>query len=376
MPKLFVIACEPSGDAHGATLIEELRKIHPQLEVEGLGGPKMEQAGAKLIYDMTTISALGLGDVLRQYFKYLSIFNQALDRVKTFKPNAIVVIDSPAFNLRFAKKIKKQIPFIYYISPQLWAWGHRRIHVVKKFVTKMLVILPFEKTMYDQVGIDCEFVGHPLLDHLPKELSKDTLKKSLNLNASQICVGLLSGSRKKEVERIFPLMLETARHLKALMPQVVFVTKPSPNVPAETFDRTLKDFPDLKVHASSLSMHEVVAGLDFALITSGTATLETALIGTPFFLFYKASWSTYFLGKHLVRVPFLGLTNLLANKRVVPEFIQDDIRPEKIAEEVKRYLEDSKLCDAMKKDFLEVKKMLGVSGASRHAAQAVSHFLR
>ncbi len=254
--KLFIIACEPSGDSHGASLIHELKKIHPDLILEGLGGPQMQQAGVKLIYDMTTISALGFGDVLRQYFKYLGIFNQALARVDSFKPDAIVVIDSPAFNLRFAKKIKKKYPLIYYISPQLWAWGKQRIHVVKKFVTKMLVILPFEKTMYDQEKIDCEFVGHPLLDHLSPEISRDKIRKQMNLNSSQIALGLLPGSRASEVERIFPLMLETARHLKRLLPNVVFITKPSPNVPSEIFDSLLKTW------GVRVAGHKLSSGLD------------------------------------------------------------------------------------------------------------------
>ncbi|MSR77800.1 MAG: lipid-A-disaccharide synthase [Candidatus Omnitrophica bacterium] len=373
--KLFIIACEPSGDSHGASLIHELKKIHPGVILEGLGGPQMEKAGVKLLYDMTTISALGLGDVLRQYFKYLGIFNQALARVESWKPDAIVVIDSPAFNLRFAKKIQKKVPLIYYIAPQIWAWGMRRIHAIKKSVTKMLVILPFEKTLYDQAGADSEFVGHPLLDHLHPNQSKESIRERLSLSTSQIAIGLLPGSRSREVERIFPLMLETARHLKTLIPQAVFITQPSANVPTEIFDSILNRYPDIPIQKSALPMQATVSALDFALIASGTATLETALLGTPFFLLYKASWSTYFLGKHLIRVPFLGLVNLLAGRRVVPEFIQNDIKPKKIAEEVNRYLDDRTLYEEMKKDFLEVRKMLGESGASRRAALAVSQFL-
>ncbi len=170
--KIFIIACEPSADAHGAALVREMRAQDSDLLFQGLGGPKMATEGVELLHDMTTLSALGLGDVLRLYFRYRAIFYKALAQVDQYKPDAILVIDSPAFNLRFAKKIKKRFPLIYYIAPQIWAWGMRRMGVIKKTVSKMLTILPFEKTLYDKAGVPCEFVGHPLLDHLPKNLNR------------------------------------------------------------------------------------------------------------------------------------------------------------------------------------------------------------
>lgn len=379
MPRLFIIACEPSGDSHGAALIRELKILHPDLQIKGLGGPKMREAGVQLLYDMTTISALGLGDVIRQYGTYRKIFYQALHSLESFKPHTVVLIDSPAFNLRFAKKIKKRFPVIYYIAPQIWAWGIRRIHTIKKTISKMLVILPFEKDLYDRASIPCEFVGHPLVDHIAgpgpvmNRLSTD-FDHAIALSIKKI--GLLPGSREKEVVRIFPLMLETARLLQKIMPDVSFVTRPSPNVPAETYHSILKNYPDVKVSfAENISLQEVVSHLDFALVASGTATLETALIGTPFFLLYKASWSTYFLGKYLVRVPYLGLANLLAGKSIVPEFIQYDIRPENIAHQAKKLLQNPAAYQSMKEEFKKVREMLGTSGASRRAALAVSKTL-
>ena len=371
MKKIFIIACEPSGDSHGAHLVEELKKITPSIEFTGLGGPKMAAAGVRLLEDMTLISALGLGDVLRLYFTYLKIFNRALAEVETLKPDALILIDSPAFNLRFAKKIKKRFPVFYYIAPQIWAWGGRRIHTIKKTVSKMLVILPFEKEIYDKAGVPCEFVGHPLLDSIEVKTDRKTLREGFGIKPGERAVGILPGSREKEVKRILPLMLESARLLKQKMPETVFVLSRSPNVGSQFYEKAPQEFSTLDIRISEKSMQETVSALDFAFVTSGTATLETALLGTPFFLFYKASWTTYVLGKRLIRVSFLGLVNLLAGKRVVPEFIQKDIHPETVAHEAEILLKNAELYEGMKREFQNVKKALGSAGASRRAALAI-----
>ena len=375
MKKIFIIACEPSGDSHGAHLVEALKKIAPGIEFTGLGGPQMAQAGVRLLEDMTKISALGLGDVLRLYFTYRKIFYRALGEVEKIKPDALILIDSPAFNLRFAKKIKKRFPVIYYISPQIWAWGGRRIHTIKKTISKMLVILPFEKEMYDKAGVPCEFVGHPLLDSMEVGADRSRLRAGLGIQAHERAIGILPGSREKEVKRILPLMLESAMALKKKMPETVFFLTPSPNVSRNVYDGIVRKFSGFEVRYSEKFMHDTVAAMDFAFVTSGTATLETALLGTPFFLFYKASWTTYVLGRQLIRVPFLGLVNLLAGKRVVPEFIQTDIHPETIAHEAEVLLKNTELYEGMRHEFQHVREILGSSGASLRAAKAVLNTL-
>ncbi len=376
MPRnIFLIACEPSGDIHGAHLIEELRQLNASLEFRGLGGPKMQAAGVHLLEDMTRISALGLGDVIAQYFTFRRIFYRALGEVKRWQPDLLILIDSPAFNLRFAKKIARSRPVIYYISPQIWAWGGRRIHTIKRTVSKMLTILPFEVGIYEKAGVPCEFVGHPLLDHIQISAARGELRSRLGLRDQDLAVALLAGSRESEVRRILPLMLETAKKLRAKKSEAVFFLTTSPNVATPLYDKILKDFPDLPLQKSPCSLHDLLAAVDFALITSGTATLEAAMIGTPFFLLYKASASTYFLGRQLIRVPYLGLVNLLAQKRVAPEFIQKDIHPETIAHEASVLLENRDLYEGMKADFTRVKEMLGEKGASRRAAEAVLNFL-
>lgn len=372
--KLFIVACEASADLHGAHLVAEINKIAPDVAFCGVGGAKMRAAGVRLFEDMTTISALGFGDVLRNYFKYLSIFNRTVQNIRKEKPDALVVIDSPAFNLRLAKKVSALVPILYYISPQLWAWGKRRIHIVKKHVREMLVILPFEETFYDDEGVNAKFVGHPLLDAIPELPDAETLRAGLGISAGQKAIGLFSGSREKEVNRILPVMLRAAALLRKDIPEASFFISRSPNVRPAVYEKILAQS-EVKTECPAVPFYELVKAMDFALVTSGTATLETTLIGTPFFLLYKTGWSTYFLGKYLIKVPYLGLVNLLANDRVVPEFIQNDARPETIAHEAKVFLRSPELQEKMRGEFRQVRERLGEKGASAKVAKEICDFL-
>jgi lipid-A-disaccharide synthase len=372
--KIFLVACEASGDLHGAHLIAGIRTLAPGTEFCGVGGANMQKAGMQIFYDMTKISALGLGDVLRNYFKYLKIFHGTLAAIRREKPDAVVLIDSPAFNLRLAKKISRFAPVLYYISPQLWAWGKRRIHIVKKHIREMLVILPFEKDFYEKEGVAVKFVGHPLLDAIPDLPEAAVLRAKLGIAQNQKAIGLFSGSREKEVKRILPVMLRAAALLRKDLPEAVFFISKSPNVRPEVYDESLQGV-SFKVECPSVSFYELVKAMDFAFVASGTATLETAIIGTPFFLLYKASWSTYLLGKHLIKVPYLGLVNLLADTRVIPEFIQQDAHPETLAHEAKVFLQSPELQRKMKEEFRQVREKLGEKGASARAAKEVFDFL-
>lgn len=376
MPKrLFIIACESSGDTHGAHLLEELKRLHPDVECRGLGGPRMQKAGVKLLHDMTQISALGFGDVVRQYFKYRAIFYRCLDEVKSWKPDAILCIDSPAFNLRFAKKIKKKVPLVYYISPQLWAWGGGRIHLIRRVVSRMLVILPFEKDLYDRAEVPCDFVGHPLLDQVKLSGAREELRKRFEIKAGEKAIALMPGSRSKEVRRILPVMLESARLLKSKVPGITFTLVQASHLTEEHYDEQLKNYPDLEIRRRRGFDHDFIGACDFALVTSGTATLETALIGTPYFLLYKASWSTYVLGRYLIQVPFLGLANLLAGKRVIPEFIQGGAKAKFIAFEAAALLNNPAASQEMRNEFKAVRNKLGTPGASTRAARIVAGIL-
>lgn len=374
--RIFLVACENSSDLHGAHLVRELQDLAPNCRLRGVGGPRMEAAGLTIYRDMTRMSALGWGDVIRQYFTYRRIFFDVLEEIESWQPNAVVLIDSPAFNLRLAKKIKKRFPVVYYISPQIWAWGGRRIHTIKRTVSKMLVILPFEKAIYEEAGIPCEFIGHPLIGQVRTSASRSHLRQRWNFEENEIWIGLLAGSRPKEVARILPVMLETASQIKKKKPEVRFCLTRAPNISETLYEDILKAYPHLNLRRFGHFEYDLVAALDFALVTSGTATLETTLLGVPYFLLYKTGWSTYFLGRHLIRVPFLGIVNILAGKPVVPEFIQNEAHPARIAEEVLTFLENRTRREAMLTEFARVRQMLGKEGASRKAAQAVLDVLK
>ncbi len=375
MKKIFIIACESSGDHHGAELVRRLQRERPDLEVRGLGGPLLAQHNVRLEEDMTRHSALGLSDVLRQYFKYRKIFYRALAVVKSWQPDVLILIDSPAFNLRFAKEVRRvfpALPILYYISPQLWAWGGRRIHTVRRTVTEMLAILPFEKDLYEKAGVACRFVGHPLLDKIPPqdEASRSAAKKQLGFRTEDSLIGLLPGSRTAEVRRILPLLRDTAARLAQMFPEKKFMVAKAPGVSEVLYQDLLRKAP-FRWQFFEKDFYDHVRAMDFALVASGTATLETALLGTPFFLVYKASRSTYWAGRFLVKVRYLGLVNLLLNKPAVPEFIQQDADPETMAREAEKLLKSEERKKAMKEDFLKVRQLLGSPGASDRAARAV-----
>lgn len=374
---LFMVACESSGDTHAAHLAEELLKKSPRLKICGVGGPKMKAAGVETFRDMTRMSAVGFGDVIRQYFTYRKIFYETIQQIDALKPAAVICVDSPAFNLRLAKKISKKTSVIYYISPQLWAWGKRRIRVVQKHISKMLVILPFEENFYASSNVDCEFVGHPLLDDIqtPTIAERTNNRSALNLKDNDVAIGLFAGSRKREVQRIFPIMLKSAVLLQKKKQDLRFFYSKSKNIEEIMYQKEIEKYPQLNLKSFSASYTELVTAMDFSLITSGTATLEATLIGTPFFLLYKTSLSTYLLGRILIKVKFLGLANLLAGRQIVPEFIQNNAQPQTIAHEAEILLNSPELYRKMKNDFLEIRAKLGQEGASKKAADCITKFL-
>ncbi len=376
MPKIFIIACEASGDKHGAGLVQSIKELDPTVQFEGLGGMEMAKAGVTLLEEMTRVSVLGLGDVLRKYFYFRKIFYRALHHVRRTQPDLLILIDSPAFNLRFAKKIKRQIPVLYYVSPQIWAWGWRRIHTIRRTVDHMIAILPFEEEMYRKERVLCTFVGNPLLDRVKTSGSKEALRREFGIGNSERMIALLPGSRGPEVERIFPGMLETARLLQKDFPELKFFVVQAPQVSSALYDRIALPFSDLRLERFWDRPYDIVHAADFALVASGTATLETALLGTPFFLLYKASASTFFFGRRLVKLPYIGLVNVLAGRFVVPEFIQYQAEPKRIAHETKILLENDELREKFCGEIEEVCQKLGEPGAEERAAELILRKLR
>ncbi len=384
--KLYFIAGEASGDLQGALLIRALKKENPSLICRGLGGDLMRSEGMEILQDLTKEAVLGLGDVLAKYFYFRSVFNETARDLERFQPDAVVLIDYPGFNLRLASKIAKRFPVIYYVSPQIWAWGKWRIHSIRKMVNHMIVFFGFEAELYKQAGVPVTWVGHPLADLVKpsksrKELRREFLSPSpypLPLLGGEEkgegvkLIALLPGSRGTEVKRILPEMLAAGAILRKQIPGTEFIVSESGTLKPSFYDEAIRkaglEFPVQRVNNRS---YDVLRASDFALVSSGTATIETALLAIPFVILYKTAWSTFFLGRRLIQIPYIGLVNVVAGKKVVPEFIQHEINPQAIAQEAAHLLVNEELRQKMIKDLKEVQTKLGAGGAPERAAEVV-----
>lgn len=369
MTRVFFSAGESSGDLHGGNLIRALRTLDPAIQCEGIGGQRMADAGMELRYDLAERAIMGFTEVIRSFALIRRLFNDTVERLRTTPPDALVLIDYPGFNMRLGKKARElNIPVIYYISPQVWAWKKGRVHTLAEFVDKMLVILPFEKEIYDRVKLECRFVGHPLIDHIRSVPIQGTLEDS-----DRPLVGLLPGSREQEIGRILPVMIEVARALHETDPALRFVV-PCVDTLREAQVRSIaRDFPIETVIGLT---YEVLHAARICLVTSGTATVETALFGVPFVVLYITSTPTYFLARMLVKIEMIALVNILAGKKIVPEFIQSDARASTILPVVRELLEDSPRRATMIQELGQVKEALGAEDASAAAAQEVLHLAR
>jgi len=371
MKKIFIIAGEMSGDSHGARLVRELNRLDPNLEFCGLGGNKMKEAGVQISTDLTRISVLGLTDVLQKYFTFRKIFYAALRQIDELKPDLIILIDYPGFNLRLAKKLKRKFPVVYYISPQIWAWGHRRIKVIKKCIDKLIVFFPFEKELYDAANIPCAFVGHPLADEIvaPKEQH--------SISDSRPVIGLLPGSRESEVNRILPTLLEAANEIQKNHSTCSFILSESNNIKESVYENILKPF-DTKLNLKTVrgKPYEAIQNSDILIVTSGTATLETALHGKPFILVYKAARLTYLLGRMLIRIPFLGIVNILGKRKIVPELIQTNLTVKNLVKEIEDLINNAQLRRAQFESFLEIRRGLSTGNSVGLTALEILRFIQ
>lgn len=379
MPKrIMIIAGESSGDFHSASLIRALKKIDPEIEICGIGGQRMREAGADIYFDISELSIIGFTDVLKNLRKIKKVFNALLEKIDAASPDACVLVDYPGFNLKLARELKKRnIPVIYYISPQIWAWWRGRIKTIKRFVDKMIVVFKFEEALYKDFGIDVSFVGHPLLDIACPALSREDFLSKLGLSLQKRTIGIAPGSRKMEIERILPILLESAKIIKDKLPEVQFVLLKAPGLVREIFESKIKKYAclpagrSLPITLCENQTYDFLECCDFVLVSSGTATLETAIMQKPMIIVYKVSFLNWLIAKPLIRLPFIGLVNVVAGKEVVPEFIQYKARPRLIAEKTIEILTNQTALTNVKAELEKVRKNLGSSGASQKAAEIV-----
>ena len=376
-----MVAGEASADRYGASLVRQLRLQHPAdtLEVFGAGGDGMAGEGVKLLCHVRELASIGPREAVSHLSRYFKVYRGILDECRRKPPHVAILLDFPDFNLRLAKKLKRTgIRVIYYISPQLWAWRRGRVRVVRDFVDKMLVILPFEEDFYRKYGVEVEFVGHPLLENFGPVRDRSGFLKRWGLDPLTRTVALLPGSRRKEVDHILPTLLESAR-LIMNRTAAQFLVSVAPTLEREQIEGITADVLTAEemdhVRLVTDDARDVLANADFALVKSGTSTLEAALVGTPFLIVYKLSQASWYAGRLLVRTRFKGLVNLIAQDAVVPEFLQGEAAPGTLARVALEYLEDPAKSAAMRSRLAAVRNMLSTRRASEMAAAAVSCYL-
>jgi lipid-A-disaccharide synthase len=367
--QFLISAGEASGELYGAGLIEALRRRVPASEFFGVGGERMRAAGFETIVDAHEISVVGLAEVVAHLPKIRGEFKRLVREAKQRKPDAAILIDFPDFNLRLARELHKLgIPVIYYVSPQLWAWRQGRIAQIKKYVRKMLVIFPFEAEFYRKHGVEAEYVGHPLADEAMPTITREQFAAENGLDPSKIWVALLPGSRKKEVALNLPQILETAA---ALGYHHQFVLPVASSLDAEWVRGRVaqSQIPITLTRNAQASLLHARA----AIVASGTATLQTALIGTPFVMVYRVSALTWMLGRRLVKIDRFAMPNLIADRDVVPEFVQDGFRPKAVAEKMRQLIADGPEREKMIADLAAVRAKLRSPGTNtmERTAEAV-----
>lgn len=367
--RVLIIAGEASGDMHGAGVVRELKHLNPSIDLFGVGGDKMQSAGMELIYHVRELSVMGFLEVVQHLPVIRSVERTLRALLSARRPDLVLLIDYPGFNLRFAASAHQAgVPVYYYISPQVWAWHPGRVKKIKKVVDRMFVVFPFEEKLYRDAGIPVEFVGHPLLEQMATPQPKEDFCRRWGFAPDRPIVGLFPGSRKQELERIFPAMLGAAEILTRSHGAQIGIGAAS--ALASDFVASFLDngTPGKMLHNAT---HDLMANADVALVTSGTATLETAILQTPMVVVYRTSWLTYLLGRMLVRIDNIGLVNIVAGKQLVPEFIQHHATPSRLASSAARYLDDSMLAATVRKSLGVVKNRLGSPGASRRVAEAI-----
>lgn len=372
---ILIIAGEASGDINAGNLAKALFESRPGLNISGIGGDCMRKAGVRIYYDIKNFSVIGLFDVLKKLPKFINLKNFILKKIKEEKPCAIILVDFSGFNLRLAKSINKKIPVIYYVSPQVWASREGRIRTIKKYIDKMIVIFAFEKEFYKRHGIDADFVGHPLLDKPKPALAKEEFINKYGLLPDRTNILLLPGSRKSEVSNILPVMAETAALIKQALPESQFIIGKSANVEQGIFEKTLKRFSGIDFKIIEGKTFDCLNIADFSLVASGTATLETAVMQKPFVVIYKMGMLNYLLYRPQVKVPYIGMVNIVAGKKLVPEFIQNNARAKVIADYVVYTLGKTDLLNQIRADLSQVKSLLGEPGASKRAAKIIGTVL-
>jgi lipid-A-disaccharide synthase len=374
-PQILVVTGEASGDAHASELVAALQARRPDLRFFGMGGSKLAARGVELLYGAHEVSVMGITEVLPKIPRILQVLRGIATAASERRPACAILVDIPDFNLRLAAKLKALgVPVAYYVSPMIWAWRRGRVKTIRKLVDRMLCILPFEEAFYRDSGVDARYVGSPVVEQVPSPASTADFRQRLGLPPEAPTLALLPGSRMSEIRRLLPTMVSAAKQLAAERPGLQIVVPVAPTIPRE---EVISRF-----EGSGLSpwlvdgrAPEVVGASDAAIVASGTAVLEAGLMQRPLVVVYRVSLITYLVGRLMLKVAHVALVNLLAGRRLVPELLQGDMTPERIAAEVRRVWEPGPPREEMLRGLEEVRGRLGGPGAAERAAEVVLELL-
>jgi lipid-A-disaccharide synthase len=373
--RLLIVAGEASGDLHGGNLARALRARRPTLQLIGVGGRQMRAAGVELLFDIRDLAVVGAVEALHSLRTLWTVYRALLAEVERAPVDAVVLIDFPGFNLKLAKALaERDIPMLYYIAPQVWAWHPGRLKKIRRRVRQLFVILPFEAALYHEVGVEAEFVGHPLLDLVPSSGTKADACTQCGLDPALPVVGLLPGSRRSELHYLLRPMLEAAAEIRTQMGAVQFILPLAENLRPADVQEALAAAP-IPVQLVQRQTYEAMRAADVLLVASGTATLEAALIGTPMVIVYRAHTLTYLLARPVMRVSSIGLPNIIAGRSIVPELWQYEVTAERMAAQALALLTSPPRAAAMRGELAVLRRQLGAPGVPERVACGILRFL-
>ncbi len=367
----MIICGEPSGDMRAASLVNAIKKLSPGITFSGIGGACCEREGVRLFSNIDDLAVMGFTEVIKNLARIKRVFNTAVAEITKQRPDAVILVDYPGFNLRLAKVLKqKGFKIIYYVSPQVWAWQESRVKLIKKVVDRMMVLFPFEKEFYAKRGYAVDFVGHPIVDEVAANMNTSDFFKKLGLNPSLRTIGLLPGSREKEIINLLPDMLNATKLIKEKAPQTQFILLQAKNVDPSIFNTILASHTTPTITTTS-EYYNALNAVDACIVASGTATLETGICGKPMVVVYRTSWLTEMLVRLFIKIRYISLVNIVAGRKLVDELLQKEVTPKNISNEILRFLSNPTVYNKMQHDLLDLRSSLGSSGASQRAAHVV-----
>lgn len=373
--KVFISAGEASGDLHAAGLIAELRKLHPDTSMWGLGGNRMRSEDVETLHDVSELSTMGFAEIVRKLPFFRRVLKTVEGRFDQERPDAAILVDYPGMNFKFAERLNRLgIPFVYYILPQVWAWHRSRIEKMKRWNAKFISILPFESEFFSKHGLEVEFCGHPLVDLAKPETEPGAFRASAGVGGSDRLIAVLPGSRIQEIGSILPVVLSATKVVGENLSNLKIMCRPVDKSQNDMFSQIIHDV-GVDAEIFNGNLYDLLAAAHLTLVASGTATVEAAICRSPSIVLYRTNWLTYMIAKRIIKISYIAMANIIAGESIYPELIQSDVNPRRIATEVMRFLKNPEYTESVKSKAARVLTLLGEGDAYKRAAQAVAPYL-